>query len=335
MPGVAQRPVRTHPAGTVAAMLDIAPGPYQGWLSEELARFTYLCVEKDTDLEGPRTRRRDRPGDPGRNAHCPPTGRVIKADAPRRYRWIGRDNSALRAELEDELEGLRRQFDDADRQTGVARGLVQAQQGRIDELNRLQDDLSWEALDSEPTKRRLASLADDLKRADNPEQRALRDAYELARERLFDAKSKANGAQQEVERLSRLWGAVQRVQDAANDLADAHEPLTAEELAAAASLPFKAPALDKVDLSGRDVDAKTDAAVQASYLDAARLLEEQITVRDAARANHERTLLAIIRAYRNINDRTHREIDDAIESLPALEQIHQQLVTDDLPRTRR
>ena len=42
------------------------------------------------------------------------------------------------------------------------------------------------------------------------------------------------------------------------------------------SLPFKAPALDKVDLSGRDVDAKTDAAVQASYLDAARLLEDQI-----------------------------------------------------------
>ena len=52
---------------------------------------------------------------------------------------------------------------------------------------------------------------------------------------------------------------------------------------------------------------------------------------DAARATHERTLLAIIQAYRNINDRTHREIDDAIESLPTLEQIHQQLVTDDLP----
>ena len=55
VPGVAHRPVRTHQAGTVAAMLDITPGPYQGWLSEELERFTYLCVEKDTDLEGPRT----------------------------------------------------------------------------------------------------------------------------------------------------------------------------------------------------------------------------------------------------------------------------------------
>ena len=68
-----------------------------------------------------------------------PNKRVTKADAPRRYRWVGRDNSALRAELEDELDGLRRQFDDVARQVIVARGLVQAQQGRIDELNRLQD----------------------------------------------------------------------------------------------------------------------------------------------------------------------------------------------------
>ena len=331
--GVAQRPVRKHPAGTVAAMLDIAPGPYQGWLSEELERFTYLCVEKDTDLEGPRL-----DGVIGRvtraGMRTALNKRLVKADAPRRYRWIGRDNSALRAELKEELEGLRRQFDDADRQTGVTRGLVRTQQGRVDELSRLQDELSWEALDVEPTKRRLSSLTDDLKRADNPEQQALRDAYNLARERLFDTKSKADEAKQEVERLSLLWGAVQRIQDVANDLADAHEPLTADELAAAAQLPFKAPALDKTDLSGRDVDAKADAAVQVSYLDAALLLEDQIRTRDAARINHERTLLAIIRAYRNINDRTHREIDDAIESLQTLEQIHQQLITDDLPRTR-
>ncbi|HCU94316.1 MAG TPA: hypothetical protein DHU96_17005 [Actinobacteria bacterium] len=88
------------------------------------------------------------------------------------------------------------------------------------------------------------------------------------------------------------------------------------------------------DLSGRDVDDKTDAAVHASYLDAARVLEEQIRVRDEARATHERRLLVTIQAYRNISDRTHREIDDTIESLPALEHIHQQLVTGGLPRAR-
>ena len=334
VPGIADRPVRTHKAGTVAAMLDVTPGPYQGWLSEELERFTYLCVEKDTDLEGPHL-----DGVLGRvtraGMRTAPNRRVIKADAPRRYRWIGRDNSALRAELEDELDGLRRQFDDITRRVEIARGLLQGQQGRIDELNRLRDDLSWDDLDLEPTTRRLATLADDLECADTPEQRGLRTAHETAQQGLFRARKAAELAQQNAERLNRLWGAVLRAQDAANDIIDAHEPLTADELATAASLPFKAPALDKVDLGGRDVDEKTDSAVRASYLDAARVLEDQIRADDTAHDSHERTLLAIIRAYRNINDRTHREIDDAIESLAALEQIHQQLVTDDLPRTRK
>lgn len=335
VPAAAHQPVRTHQPGTVAAMLDTtAAGAYQGWLSEELQRFTYLCVEKDTDLEGTLP-----DGVVGRvtraGMRTARNRRVVKADAPRRYRWVGRDNSALRGELEDELNGHRRQFDDVTRQVAIAWHRVQAHQARIDELGRLQEDLSWENLDLEPATRRLTALATDLKRADNPEQRARRAAYDTAQKEFFAAKSTADRAQVEVDRLNRLWGAVQQAQDAANDITEAHEPLTADELAAAAPLPFKAPALDKLDLSGRDIDGKADATVQASYLDAAQLLEEQIQVRDKARAIHEGTLLVIIRAYRNINDRTHREIDDTIESLPALQQINQQLVTDDLPRTRR
>jgi hypothetical protein len=46
---------------------------------------------------------------------------------------------------------------------------VQAQQARSDELGRLQEDLSWENLDLEPTTRRLTALATDMKHADNPE----------------------------------------------------------------------------------------------------------------------------------------------------------------------
>jgi uncharacterized protein YPO0396 len=334
VPGVAHRPVRTHRAGTVAAMLDITPGPYQGWLSEELERFTYLCVEKDTDLEGPRL-----DGVIGRvtraGLRTAPNRRVIKADSPRRYRWVGRDNSALRAELEDELEGLRRQFDDVTRRVEIARGTTRTEQARISELDRIQKDLSWTDLDLEPTTRRLAALAAALEQVDTPEQQARRDAYGVARQKVTHAESAIIKCQEHVERLNRLWGAVQRAQDTANDLIDAHEPLTGDELAAAASLPFAVPILDRVDLNGRDADAKTDAEVQVSYTGAARILEDQIAAHDAARATHERTLLAIIRAYRNINDRTRREVDDAIESLPTLEQIHQQLVTDDLPRTRR
>jgi uncharacterized protein YPO0396 len=333
VPGVAHQSTRTHPNGTIAAMLDIADGPYQGWISAELDRFAYLCVEKDTELDGPR-----RDGIVGRvtraGMRTAPNKRVIKADAPRRYRWIGRDNSALRSELKADLDGLQRQFDDADRRVGVARGLVGTQQGRIGELNRLRDDLSWAALDPEPTERRLAALAKDLADADNPEQRALRAAYVTAREKHFEAKTAVDIAGQNVNRLNRLWGAAQRAQDKANDIVDDNEPLTADELAAAGTLPFKAPALDQITSPNRDVDQETDTAVQVSYLNAATLLEEQIKDRDTVRATYEGTLLVTIRAYRNINDRTQREVDDSIESLSALEQIHQQLITDDLPRTR-
>ncbi len=334
VPGVAHRPVRTHQAGTVAAMLDITAGPYQGWLSEELQRFTYLCVEKDTDLEGPRP-----DGVVGRvtraGLRTAPNRRVIKADTPRRYRWVGRDNSALRAELDDDLAGLQRQFDDISRRVEIARGTTRTGQARIGELEQIQKDLSWTDLDLEPTTRRLATLADALDRVDTPEQQVRRDAYKLARQQVTGAEGAATKCQDRVQHLNLLWGAVQRAQDSANDVIDAHDPLTADEQAAAASLPFAAPALERVDLTGRDVDAKTDAAVQASYHEAARVLEDQIAAHDAARATHERTLLVIIQAYRNINDRTHREVDDTIESLPTLEHIHQQLVTDDLPRARK
>lgn len=333
VPGIANRPVRTHPAGTVAAMLDITDGPYRGWISEELERFTYLCVERDIDLDGPRpdgvTGKVTRAG-----MRTAANRRVVKTDAPRRYRWIGRDNSALLAELDADLEGMRRQFDDADRRTRTANSLVLAQQSRIDELNRLQDELSWEALDLESAQQRLSSLADDLTRADNPEQRALREAYNKAREGFFDAKKTAEQRQENVNQLNLLWGAVQHIQDEANNLADANEPLTQDELATAAPLPFKAPVLNKADLNDRNADAKADAAVRDSYTDAARNLEDQIRARDTARDTHERTLLALIRAYRNINERTSREVDDDIDSLPALEHIHQQLISDDLPRTR-
>ena len=260
---------------------------------------------------------------------------MIKADTPRRYRWVGRDNSALRAELDDDLAGLQRQFDDISRRVEIARGTTRTGQARIGELEQIQKDLSWTDLDLEPTTRRLATLADALDRVDTPEQQVRRDAYKLARQQVTGAEGAATKCQDRVQHLNLLWGAVQRAQDSANDVIDAHDPLTADEQAAAASLPFAAPALEHVDLTGRDVDAKTDAAVQASYHEAARVLEDQIAAHDAARATHERTLLVIIQAYRNINDRTHREVDDTIESLPTLEHIHQQLVTDDLPRARK
>ena len=333
VPGVAGLPAGIHREGTVAAMLDIEDGPYRGWISRELERFAFLCVEKDTDLDGPRIK-----GAVGRvtraGMRTAANKRVIKADAPLRYRWVGRDNSALRAELEDELGGLQRQFADVSRRVEIARGAVQAQQSRIEEVDRLQKELSWADLDLEPAERRLGTLADELKRAENPEQRARLDAYKAAQRRLVEYEGATAQLRQKAERLSVLWGCAVHAHDTADDVIHANEPLTGDEIAAAASLPFAAPDLDKIDFSSRDADERTDAQVRVSYLDAARILEEQIAAHDSARDGHERTLGLIIRAYRNINERTQQEVDDSIESLPALEQIREQLVADDLPRAR-
>ena len=97
---------------------------------------------------------------------------MIKADTPRRYRWVGRDNSALRAELDDDLAGLQRQFDDISRRVEIARGTTRTGQARIGELEQIQKDLSWTDLDLEPTTRRLATLADALDRVAPPSSRS-------------------------------------------------------------------------------------------------------------------------------------------------------------------
>ena len=104
---------------------------------------------------------------------------MIKADTPRRYRWVGRDNSALRAELDDDLAGLQRQFDDISRRVEIARGTTRTGQARIGELEQIQKDLSWTDLDLEPTTRRLGvgaieayrplGVEEDLDRYDQPD----------------------------------------------------------------------------------------------------------------------------------------------------------------------
>jgi uncharacterized protein YPO0396 len=334
VPAVAHRPVLTHPAGTVPSMLELTDGPYRGWLSEQLARFTYLCVDSDSDLDGSRPE-----GVVGRvtrsGMRTAAHGRVVKADGARRYRWLGRDNSALRAELAEELAGLKRQYDDITRKVQLTRGEADDHRDRIGELDRLLTELSWPELDLDPTRQRLDQLDVALRRVDTPEKQSLRADHAAAREALFEAQQHERAAQQHVTRLNALWGAVARVQDAAHDLLAAHHPLTDEEVGAAASLPFTAPSLAGLDLSGQDADSRTDSAVRASYRDAAQVLDQQIEAHDTTRATLERTLQVTIRAYRNINERTAREVDDDIGSVPALEAIQQQLVTDDLPRARR
>ncbi|MFD1045062.1 hypothetical protein ACFQ1S_05380, partial [Kibdelosporangium lantanae] len=112
------------------------------------------------------------------------------------------------------------------------------------------------------------------------------------------------------------------VRDTATRTIDDEPALTDEERAALAGVPFAAPASPEV------------AAIKQSRLTAEDDLSHQIEQHKKDRGSHEQMILVTIRAYRNVDERTGRELDETIESLPALLDLHTQLVTDDLPRAK-
>ena len=332
-PGRADQAIRTHPAGTVPTMLQIKPGPFQGWISAQLSRFTYECVERDTDLDGTLA-----PGVMGRvtrsgmrTAH---EGRVTKNDTPGFYRWLGSDNQQLRAELQEQLRGTQQAYDDAQRRSELARQAVQDQQTQMEALLRLRDELNWPALDLDAVERRLDLLNAELADLDTPENLERRKRFKAAQEAFLTARDIGNRIRSRIDELELGWGAAAFIQDNSRDILLENAPLTADERAATATLPYSAPDLSTVDHGSHLVDAMIEAQVHKSYRDAATQLDGQITAHDEQRSIYERMLLAIIRSYRNIDDRTAREIDEDIAALPALEAIREQLVTDDLPRAR-
>ncbi len=306
--------------GTVPAMLDITDGPNAGWLSERLcSRFSYLCVERDTDLDtqlpegatgavtraGMRATRRDR---------------VTKDDSDIRYRWIGRDTQRLRRELEEEGRKLVDEHGRLNEGVELAQKAADSHNLRVDELGRLGKEIIWEEIDREPLVQRIATLNDEIAGVDTPENRKRREDLEAAQVDKRAADNAHEELAHRLEEIDAVWTALYDLEDSMNRLLEANEPLTDDEHAVTASLPFKAP--------------EKPADTGASYRDAERILLEQIAQHAKDRDTLESTLLATLRAYRNIDERTAREIDETIESLPALLAIREQLATDDLPRTR-
>lgn len=326
------RPGRTPVPGTVPAMLEVTSGPFHEWVTRELERFSVLCVERDTDLDGTLP-----PGVVGRvtraGMRTTSNGRVIKDDTPSRYRWIGRDNQALRARLDEELDAYRVRYDAVQGQVDQARTAVTQHEASIGALERLKEGLAWSDIDQAPLAAVIRTLGEELDRTDTPEGRQRRANLQDAQKRQGRAEHEQTTQEQRLELLNGRWGAVCSIQDACRDTLTL-EPLTAEEHEATATVPYLPPHLDGAEFSGREADTKAQGLVEASYRDAARILREQVEAADLQRASHERTLLNIVRAYRNIDDRAAREVDEHIASVPALEAIREQLVTDDLNRAR-
>jgi uncharacterized protein YPO0396 len=306
--------------GGVPALLDIADHAFRGWLAAELNEIAnYFCVETEGELD-------DRPPAWARGSITPAgmrtgsRGRFTKDDRPLRYPWIGWDIRRLLQELEDELESMRRELQTADasaKLTGLRRESAWA---RLRELKELRDDLTWDHIDPSATKGMITELQGLLAQANSPQVERLLELLEQQREEAVEARANVRQLEEKQQTLDKQWGDLISVVDDAKDRIEAEPPLTYDERAALAATPFAAPS----DADG--VAASVKAAIEN--------LREQIERHKDDRAKYENTVLAHIAAYRNLDDRTARETDGTIDSLPSLLAIYRQLVTDDLPRTK-
>jgi uncharacterized protein YPO0396 len=246
--------------------------------------------------------------------------RVTKDDSDIRYRWIGRDTQHLRRELEEEGRKLVDEHGRLNERVEAAQKAADNHSLRVDKLDHLGKEIVWEEIDRGPLVLRIATLNDEIAGVDTPENRKRREDLEAAQEDKRTADNAHEALTRLLEEIDASWAALCDLEDGMNRLLEANAPLTDDELALTASLPFKAP--------------QDPATIDDSYRDAVRILGEQIGQHAKERDTLEGTLLVTLRAYRNIDERTAREIDETIESLPALLAICEQLATDDLPRAR-
>lgn len=319
-PAVSGTPRPAPMRGAVPALLDIADHPLQGWLAGELNETaSYFCVETEAELDNQRPAW-------ARGAITPAgmrTGardRFTKDDRRLRYPWVGWDTRRLLQELDDELESIQRELQVADASANEANLRRESARARLDELRALRKELTWDRIDTSVAKDRMGELEAQLAKANSPQAARLTELLQKQRTAAVVASGQVNRLEEEQKRLDKEWADLASVVDDAKDRLDATPPLTDDERAALAATPFTAPA--------------GTTGVAASLTAAIVSLSEQVERHKADREKLEVAVVGHIAAYRNLDERTARETDGTIESLPALLAIHQQLVTDDLPRAK-
>ncbi|GAB2829156.1 ATP-binding protein [Actinoallomurus bryophytorum] len=306
--------------GGVPALLDIADHPFQGWLAGELNETAnYFCVETEAELDD------ERPVW-ARGAISPAgmrTGarhRFTKDDRRLRYPWVGWDTRRLLQELDDELESIQRELRVADASANEADVRRESARARLEELRALRIDLTWDRIDTSVAKDRMGELETQFAQANSPQVAHLTKLLQKQRNEAVAASGQVKRLEEEQKRLNREWGELASVVDDAKDCVGAEPPLTDDERAALAATPFTAPT--------------GTTGVAASLTAAIANLRQQVERHKGDREKLEVAVVGHIAAYRNLDERTARETDGTIDSLPALLAIYQQLVTDDLPRAK-
>ncbi|MBO4207555.1 ATP-binding protein [Micromonospora echinofusca] len=319
-PADSNAPSHTPKDGSVPALLDIADHPFHGWLAGELHdTVNYYCVETDAELDNPRP-------EWARGAITPAgmrtaaRKRFTKDDRRLRYPWLGWDTRALLQELGDELESIRRELRLAELASGEADQQSQLARGRSRELAALRADLTWERIDSSAAHGRVKELETQLGQANSPEVAHLSDLLSRQRDATITASGEVRRLEDKQRELDKEWGDLVSAVDEAKDRVEAAPPLTNDEHATLAATPFAAPA--------------GTAAIMQSLRTAVEHLSGQIERHRSDREKHEAAVVGYIAAYRNLDERTARETDGTIDSLPSVLAIYEQLVTDDLPRAK-
>ena len=316
-PGLA--PSLTPVAHTVPSMLVFdEASPFVGWLRDEVVGDrSVLCVETPAELDDPLpagvrgavTRAGLRTGS---------RQRVTKDDRRTRS-WIGLDNAARVAELTDELGALTASLDAARAEWDAAETVATARRRVVETVARAVE-VEWSDVDPAPARARLDDLRAQLERVavERPEVTALQAEAAAQDEARLEAVRRGAEVQQVLDQLEETHATLVDVEDAFSDATGA-EPLTDEERALLASLPFAAP---------REV-----ADVERTRRDAASQLRTQIDAHDRERAQQEQTLELVFARYLELDPAAG--IDATIDSLPAVLAIHRGLVDDDLPHAKQ
>jgi uncharacterized protein YPO0396 len=233
---------------------------------------------------------------------------------------VGWDTRRLLRELDEELESILRELVVADVSAQEASGRHDSARARLTELRTLRTDLTWSQIDTSVAERRMGELDTQLAQANSSEIAHLMKVLHDQRVEAVDASARVRLLKGERERLDKAWGDLVTIVDEAKNRVEAAPSLTGEERAALAPIPFAAPA-------GTD-------GVMASLKAATESLRQQVERHRDDREKFEAAVVGHIAAYRNLDERTGRETDGTIDSLPSVLAIYQQLVTDDLPRAK-
>lgn len=313
-------PRRTPIPGTVPAMLKFdTDSAFHGWLVDELVDDrSVLCVETADQLNDPRPAMVK--GAVTRTGlRTAARGRIVKDDRRGRASWMGLDNSMRVSEIGAEIEDLQRRIAAAKRTYDAHQADTQERVRALDIL----DDLElaeWRSIDLDPHRQLIRGFEAEMAKlaTDEPAITELGAQMEEHAEARARAEAQVEAANIKLTSLDADWGHLVEVEDRTRDVLYEAEPLTPSERTFLGQLTFLAPH------DHQEVERSRKAALEA--------MREQAATHDLQVEQGELLLSRTFERYLDYDPGA--EFDASVDSLGTVLEIHQQLLSDDLPRAK-